>query len=196
MTVKRIGMAGYMGAGKTEAARFLAERTDAAIIDADQEAKALMNTDQGIREQLNRAFGGSIIRKGEILFPVLGSIVFGSKEKLLLLNSIVHPLLVTRLRGLLYAHGGRSIVLDAALLPLWKMESLFDALLWVHAPFEIRLERLKKVRSDLNEQSLRPRMRIQEECLPVPRCPPWRLIHNAGNREHLAEMLAGTICIL
>jgi dephospho-CoA kinase len=197
MGVRRIGIAGYMGAGKTAAARLFSSAAGpagagAAVIDADFEAKIIMSDDLGMREQLVRAFGCSIIENGRLSFRSLGSVVFTSKEKLLRLNAIVHPPLVKRLRGLLEAQEGRSVILDAAVLPLCNMETLFDACFWVHAPFEIRLERLKKVRRDLDLRTLRERMRVQEECLPAPPCPPWRLIHNGGSMEQLV----GVICIL
>jgi dephospho-CoA kinase len=195
MDVRRIGIAGYMGAGKTAAAQLLSSAAGpagAAVIDADFEAKMIMSDDPGIRDRLVRAFGGSIFENDRLSFRSLGGIVFTSKEKLLRLNSIVHPPLEKRLRGLLEAHEDRSVILDAAVLPLWNMATLFDTCLWIHAPFEQRLERLKKTRRDLDVRTLRERMRVQEECLPAPPCPPWRLVHNDGSREQLA----GVICIL
>jgi dephospho-CoA kinase len=201
MTKRRIGIAGYMGAGKTVAARLLSAAAgsgggQAVIVDADDEAKTLMRADPGISELLVKAFGGSIINKNNLSFGTLGRIVFGSSEKLLRLNEIVHPLLVKRLCGLLEAQDDRCIILDAAVLPLWKIESLFDECLWIHAPFEKRLERLNMTRSDLDERQLRGRMRVQEECLPEPVCPPWRRIKNDGSVDRLAGTLSGTICIL
>jgi len=186
-----------MGAGKTVAARLLsAGGGQAVIVDADDEAKTLMRTDPGIREQLVKAFGGSIIKKNSLSFGTLGRIVFRSGETLLRLNAIVHPLLVKRLCALLEAQDDRCIICDAAVLPLWKIEPLFDACLWIHAPLENRIERLKRTRSDLDERQLRKRMRVQEECLPEPVCPPWRRIENNGSIERLAGTLSGTICIL
>lgn len=186
-----------MGAGKTAAARLLSSTvgqngTPPIIIDADIEAKMLMNTDLRIRELLVKAFGSSIIKKNGISFGTLGRIAFSSREHLLRLNTIVHPPLVKYLRGLLEAQNDRRFILDAAVLPLWKIEPLFDVCLWVHAPFEMRLNRLIQTRGDLDEHPLRERMRIQEECLPAPRCPPWRMILNDGSLERLAEV----VCIL
>ena len=201
MKKRRIGIAGYMGAGKTAAARLLSSDAgsrgrEAVIIDADDEAKTLMRTDPGIREQLVNAFGGSIIKKSVLSFGALGRIVFCSGDNLLQLNAIVHPPLVKRLCTLLELQDYRCIILDAAVLPLWKIEPLFDACFWIHAPAEQRLERLKQSRSDLGERQLRGRMRIQEKCLPEPASPPWRRINNDGSVERLAGTLSGTICIL
>jgi dephospho-CoA kinase len=191
MTFRRLGIAGYMGAGKSVAARLLAAQADAVIVDADHEAKTLMAGDQGVRQKLVLAFGGSIIGKDGLSFAALGQIVFSSREKLLLLNTIVHPLLVQRLRRMLFGpRNNRNSILDAALLPLWNIESWFDACLWIHAPAEIRLERLRQTRGDLDEHALRDRMRMQEESLRAPGSPPWRLLANDGSMERLAERLA------
>jgi dephospho-CoA kinase len=194
MSARRIGIAGYMGAGKTAAARLISSATGpagagATVIDADFEAKMIMAEDAVMREQLVRVFGASIIDNDRLSFRMLGRIVFASKEKLLQLNAIVHPPLVKRLRLLLEAHEGPCVILDAAVLPLWNMEALFDICFWVHAPFEQRLERLKKIRRDLVTSTLRERMRVQEECLPVPQHPPWRNLLNDRGLKDLSAAL-------
>jgi dephospho-CoA kinase len=199
--VRLIGIAGYMGAGKTSAARLLSSAAGpggglARVIDADGEAKRLMTAEPRIREQLVKEFGGSIIGKNSISFTALGRIAFTSSAALLRLNAIVHPLLVKRLRVLMEQRTADRIILDAAVLPLWKLESRLDVCLWVHAPFAVRLERLKHTHRDLDERVLCRRMRVQEECLPAPRCPPWRLIRNDGHPGQLAGTLAALFCIL
>jgi dephospho-CoA kinase len=189
MNVRRIGIAGYMGAGKTAAARLLSRGNAAAVIDADYEAKMIMSGDASLQDLLAAEFGASIIESGRLSFRTLGAVVFTSKAKLMRLNEIVHPLLVQRLRSLLESPAGGSVIVDAAVLPLWKLESLLDTCLWINASFETRLERLKKTRRDLETGILRERMRVQEECLPVPPCPPWRKISNDGSIEELSDAL-------
>ena len=196
MAFKRLGVAGYMGAGKSTAARLLAPAAGQGgqvIIDADKEAKLFMIADPAVRLKLVTEFGGSIIEKNGLSFSALGRIVFCSHEKLLKLNAIVHPPFVQHLCGLLQQCRSHTVVLDAALLPLWRIESLFDTCLWVHAPFETRLDRLLRSRSDLDESSLLNRMRRQEEILRIPEGLPWITVENRGSVEHLAETL-GTLC--
>jgi dephospho-CoA kinase len=191
MAVILFGIAGYMGAGKSTAARFLAARlAPALIIDADREAKMLMNTDPSVMEQLAAAFGGSIIGAGGIDFSALGRIVFSSLEKLKRLNAIVHPPLEKRLLACIENSGGKNVLLDAALLPHWGIESRFDACLWVQAPFETRLARLLQSRSDLDEASLRNRMRLQEESLAAPLRRPWQSLENRESIDALDQALS------
>lgn len=196
MAFKRIGVAGYMGAGKSTAARLLvpsAGQGGQVIIDADKEAKLFMTADTAVRQQLVTEFGSSIIDKNGLSFSALGRIVFCSHEKLLKLNAIVHPPFVEHLYGLLERQRSHIVVLDAALLPLWHIESLFDTCLWIHASVKIRLDRLLRSRNDCNEPSLINRMRLQEEILHVPDGPPWIKVDNGGSVGRLAETL-GTIC--
>jgi dephospho-CoA kinase len=185
MLGKKIGIAGYMGSGKTTCARLLA-RGHARIIDADAEAKALMATDTELRGRLRAAFGGSIIESGAISFRELGRVVFGAKSELVKLNGIVHPPLVRRLCELVGQGGGAQRILDAALIPLWGAERWFDVCLWIDASFDRRLHRLKEKYRDLDEASLRNRMRVQEELMPAPGGPPWIRVVNEGSLEELA----------
>ena len=117
MALRRVGIAGYMGSGKSTAAGMLAQR-GAVIIDADREAKRLMAEESGLRRKILDTFGNSIAEGGGISFRALGTIVFSAKEELLQLNTLVHPPLIERLKGLLEKNGQANCILDAALIPL------------------------------------------------------------------------------
>jgi dephospho-CoA kinase len=188
---RMIGIAGYMGAGKSTAVRLLAGLLPSAlVIDADGEAKTLMRTDRSVRERLVETFGAAIAGADGPDFGALGRIVFGSPEKLGSLNAVVHPPLVKRLLALIETAIGRDVLLDAALLPLWGIDKRFDACLWVEAPFDVRLARLRQARSDLDDESLRHRMRMQERSVEPPLGPQWRRIENRGDIAALKGALA------
>ena len=192
MLYRKIGIAGFMGSGKSTCARLLANGASQ-VIDADAVAKALMTGDKELQGRLIEAFGGSIIEGGAISFRRLGRIVFGAVNELVKLNAIVHPPLVERLQGLVCQSGSSRCILDAALIPLWGIERWFDACLWVHASAACRLKRLKEKYRDLDEEMLRNRMRLQEEVLSVPDRLPWIRVENEGSVEELALTLpAGT----
>lgn len=185
----RIGIAGYMGAGKSTAARLLL-RKGARIIDADAVAKANVYTDEGIRRRLVRAFGNSVLENGSVSFHALGAMAFGSKEALLRLNAIVHPPLLETLRTML--RGTEPVILDAALIPFWGVEPWLDGCLWVQASLETRLLREKSLRADLDEPSILGRMRLQEEVMAAPTGVLWKRVDNDGS----LESLAGALCAL
>lgn len=188
MPASKIGIAGYMGSGKSLACRFLADH-GYEVIDADSEAKRLMNETAHIRERLAQEFGSDVVTDGTVNFKILGSLVFGSSSQLGTLNSIVHPALVEHLGTLLERSGPhKKFVLDAALIPQWGIGSWFDTLLWVHAHREIRMERLRK-KLVVPEEKLKQRIALQEEALREPPEPPWRKISNETSPEAFYENL-------
>jgi dephospho-CoA kinase len=163
----RIGIAGYMGAGKTTCARSF-ESGGARVIDADAEAKALMARDCLVRDGLRAAFGDSVAGEDGVRTGVLGRAAFQSAESLRALNRVTHPPLVALLETLVLGCAEPLCILDAALIPLWNIEPWFDLCVWFDAPFEMRLARVRAKRADIDERELVRRMRLQEEVMDVP----------------------------
>jgi dephospho-CoA kinase len=179
-----------MGAGKSTAARLLAHDAST-VIDADHEAKSLMQESLRIRNHLVEAFGAEVIERGEIRFDFLGQAAFSSEATLLRLNTIVHPSLVKILEERISESNNRPVILDAALLPLWHLESLFDVCLWVHAPFKTRFRRILSCRPGLDAAAAKDRMRLQERMFPAPtEVSSWIYLDNSKNMAHLAAALA------
>jgi dephospho-CoA kinase len=191
MGTNRLCIAGYMGAGKSTVAGLLAGGR-CRVIDADNVAKALMNGDAALRRRLVETFGASIEQDGTLSFVVLGSIVFAAPERLLQLNAIVHPPLLVRLGDMVDSCGSAGCILDAALAPLWGVESWFDACLWVEADREIRLHRLLARSPELGEEGILRRMAQQEQVVPVGAKAIWTRVVNNGTLLELKEALART----
>ena len=180
----RIGIAGYMGSGKSSFARELT-RYDVEVIDGDIEAKEFMLSSPFIKEALAQAFGEQVLTPVGIDFGALGIASFQSFENLLTLNRIVHPPLLERLVSRLTQDEFPRYALDAALLPLWDAGNLFDARVWVKAPFEARLERTV-CRSDGDPQEVRRRMELQQRLFVEPQALPWIVVENTARVERLA----------
>lgn len=182
----KIGIAGYMGSGKTTCSRFFAD-AGAALINADQEAKILMESEPQIQKQLIAEFGDSILENNKISYHGLGLVVFSSVEPLLRLNSITHPPLLKRLKKLLSICQSEIIVLEAALIPLWNIDNWFDVRIWVNASRQTRLDRMLKKKSALGKEQLIQRMNIQESTFSPPSAQTWCYISNEGSTELLAQ---------
>ena len=193
MSVTFIGIAGYMGAGKSEACRILAEE-GYSILDGDQLAKELMRENGNIRSQLMREFGKEAANEHDIDFRVLGSIVFADESQLKRLNYIVHPVLLKRLREMLA--GGTTdtpVVFDAALIPQWHIDDWFDRLIWIHASPEVRLQRVVTKRPELSIKEIQRRMRMQEQYLMPPSEDTWTIIENDTDMAILRRKLLESI---
>lgn len=182
----KIGIAGYMGSGKTTCSRFFAD-AGATLINADHEAKILMESEPQIQRQLIAEFGDSILENNKISYHALGLIVFSSVEPLLRLNSITHPPLLNRLKKLLSIGQSEITVLEAALIPLWNIDSWFDVRIWINASRQTRLDRILKKNSVLKKDQVIQRMIIQESTFSPPSAQTWCYISSEGSTEQLAQ---------
>jgi dephospho-CoA kinase len=186
---RTIGVAGYMGAGKSVVCATLARDGDTVII-ADAVAKELMTSDPALPAALREAFGEEIIDDGStISFGRLGAKVFASRSELERLNAIVHPPLVKRLRALVDSATTRRCILDAALIPLWGIEKWFDYRIWVTAPLDTRVRRLMD-RDGRNREEVRRRAIMQQELFGEPDERQWIIVHNEGTIEELERSIA------
>ena len=125
-----IGVAGYMGAGKSTISRLIAGR-GITLIDADNEAKIVMQRDSAIRKQLILTFGNDVVANDTVRSDLLGERAFRSAEDLAALNAIVHPAIVAHLEKLIDNCDTGKCILDAALIPMWNVSNRFDFCIWV-----------------------------------------------------------------
>jgi len=86
----RIGLTGGIGSGKTTVARIF-ELLGAPVYYADVEAKRIMNEDEVLKREIQKHFGEEAYNARELNRDFLASKVFTDKNKLDLLNSLVHP---------------------------------------------------------------------------------------------------------
>lgn len=138
--VKIIGLTGPIGVGKNTVARIL-QKNGAEIIDVDKLAHTLYVPQLPLWQELVRAFGSKILKRGgEVNRKKLGGIVFADKKKLQILNRIVHPYLKQAIVDKLKNY--KLSVVNAALPQLF--EELADEVWVVTAPYVVRLKRLIK----------------------------------------------------
>ena len=86
-----VGLTGGIGSGKTTVAEVFEKLDSVAVYIADIEARKIMNSSEVIRIQLLQAFGKETYKENELNRQYLANVVFDSKEKLTILNNIVHP---------------------------------------------------------------------------------------------------------
>lgn len=179
-----LGIAGYMGSGKSSVARILA-RDGHIIWDGDSEAKQLMRSDRTVREGIRQEFGEGVFPNGSLSFGALGEKAFASQKALNRLNAVVHPPLLKRLKTrILQTSHKELVIIDAALITLWKIEEWFDLCVWVHAPRNERIRRIIR-KSDLPESVVARRAELQEAMVPAPSDKRWFLVKNAQSPERL-----------
>lgn len=184
-----IGIAGYMGSGKSTCVTYLSQG-EGVVVDADAIAKEMMNSDAEIKSKLVEHFGIGILSDETINYTVLGNIAFSSLENLTRLNAIVHPQLLKRLQSIITNIKAPLVICDAALIPYWRIEEWFDVLLWIHASREIRFERLLQ-KGGISSEDLKSRIVFQEALFSTPTAARWISISNEGTREEFEKEIAG-----
>ncbi len=139
-----IGIGGNIGSGKTTLAKMFQE-FGAKLVDADKIGWSLLKKSKKEYIKIVKTFGKAILDKNNnIDRKKLGEIVFNQPNKLQMLNRIVHPTLLTKVRQDIRKEKG-IIVLDAALLFNWGLEKEMDASILVSATKELKIKRSKKL---------------------------------------------------
>ncbi|UCC80152.1 MAG: dephospho-CoA kinase [Candidatus Zixiibacteriota bacterium] len=141
-----IGLTGTPGAGKSLAAEYL-RRKGAIIISGDDTGREVLETYSTTLKKLIKTFGKEILDPdGSLDRKSLGKIVFADSRKLKKLNSIIHPYLLRLLKSKINKYrksvSGKVVVVDAALIFEWGIESWFDYILVISANRANRIKRL------------------------------------------------------
>ena len=137
--IMNILLLGGIGSGKSEALKILREEHFANIIEADKVAHFLYEKDRAGYTALRSVFGDIILDdKKNIDRKKLGDILYYDKEKLRLVNSIIHPLVYEEIKNRLIDN--RLNVVEQALMP--DNKDIYDEIWYLHTDHEIRIERL------------------------------------------------------
>jgi dephospho-CoA kinase len=166
-----IGLTGGIGSGKSEVARRLSE-LGARVIEADQVARELTSPGSETLDAIRDAFGESVIRAdGTLDRSRLAGIAFGSEEQLETLNRITWPPLksaiIRNVEQVAREDPECVLVVDAALLVQWDMLDLFDRVVAVTAPEELRISRVAGSGRFRDDVASRIRAQLPESALIV-----------------------------
>ncbi|GIH59341.1 dephospho-CoA kinase [Microbispora siamensis] len=157
----KVGLTGGIGSGKSEVSRRLAAR-GAVVVDADKIAREVVEPGTSGLAEIVDAFGEDVLRPdGTLDRERLGAIVFADAEKLKVLNGIVHPKVGERSEQLQReAPDDAVVVYDVPLLAENNLAALYDVVIVVDTPDEVRLERLLRFRG-MPEADARARIAAQ-----------------------------------
>ncbi len=158
--MRRVGLTGGIGAGKSTVSAMLAER-GAAIVDGDQVARDLQSPSSPVLDAMAERFGQHIINDdGSLDRAAVAEIVFTDKAALADLNAIVHPAMQAEIQAQIDAHKGtdRIVVLDFPLLGENPRKDL-GATIVVDIPYELAVERA--VGRGMDEADVRNRIESQ-----------------------------------
>ena len=172
-----LALSGGIGAGKSTIAQVL----------RGQLAREVLSPLHPVYEAVLKNFGADLaLPDGSLDRRLLARRAFSSPESTLLLNSLTHPAISAlaweRLKS---APQGTCALYDVPLLTTYEDASLFDAVIMVSAPEEVRLRRL--ISRGLSEEDARARIRSQiSDSERRKLASIW--VENHGNQEDLANV--------
>lgn len=155
-----VGLTGKTGSGKTTAAQIFT-RLGAFVIDCDEIAhKALFDKD--VIKKLLSVFPESICENGEIVRSELGRIVFSNSEKLLILNSIVHPWINSEVLKLCESSYADIVIIDGSELEASGIDKKCKHIIVMESPESLRLERIT-MRDSISADDAQRRINAQKD---------------------------------
>ena len=157
--MRRIGITGGIGSGKSVVSRLL-RIMGYSVYDTDSEAKRLMESSLEVVQKLSECFGRDIYHNGRLNRGLLSSRVFGESDKIVLLNSIVHPVVRFDFYRWSESLNVEICFVESAILYESRFDELVDEVWTVTAPEELRIGRVRQ-RSGLTEEEIKKRMAAQ-----------------------------------
>ena len=158
--MKVIGLTGGIGSGKSSVLEIF-KKIGISTYNADESAKKLISSDKKIIYSIKQLFGEDIYVENELNSKLVSKVVFNDKEKLKSLNSIIHPAVAIDFDNFCFKHRDESyIVKEAAIIFETKTENLFNKIIYVKAPKEIRIDRVMQ-RDNLSRDDVLNRMQNQ-----------------------------------
>ena len=151
----KIGVTGGIGSGKSLVVNEL-ERLGAMAYHADKKAKDLVYMSE-IKEQIIKLLGSKAFENDIYNTKFVASIVFEDNTKLQALNAIIHPAVFRDLDKFCQENLGKTIVYESALMIETGHTHLFDIVILVTAPLELRIERVMR-RDEVDRISVQKRM--------------------------------------
>lgn len=164
--MKRIGLTGSIGSGKSTVARLLVAR-GIPVLDADVVARQVSSS-ADVLQAVSSQLGAEYVLPDGLNRAALAQLVFAQPAARATLNAIIHPKVreeMARLEDALETEGASAVVQDIPLLFENGLEKLFDAVILVDAPLETRVERVMQRDPSMSREAVLARDAAQMPAL-------------------------------
>lgn len=149
-----IGLTGGVGSGKSTILKYLEDKYQAEIIQADQVARQLQEPGEPGYLGLLDALGDTILDgTGRIDRGTLAAMIFAREDVRLTVNAVIHPMTWNAIRRQIRRSAASLVVMETAL-PAQKTDDIYDELWYVYTLEEVRIKRLAQSRGYPRERAL------------------------------------------
>lgn len=184
-----VGLTGGLGSGKSHVAKALADK-GARVVDADQLAREVVAVGTPALAEIADTFGSGVLNSdGTLNRAALAAIVFADRTQLKTLEDITHPAIrdLAQQRIIEAERDGVEVfVYENSLLVQMGSASMFDLVVAVSAPREIRIQRA--VSRGMDVQDATRRIDVQGDMQEMHAVTDWT-IDNSGDLAHLNEQV-------
>lgn len=147
----KIGITGSIGSGKTTVVNLFSE-LGVPVYFSDKESKKMMSKNR-VKKEIVEKIGLEIVGiDGQIDKRILGEIVFNDKEKLRILEGILHPLVKEHFENWCQQNLNFDYILYESAI-IFEKKLKFDKVITVSAPKDLRIKRVMK-RNNLTEDAV------------------------------------------
>ena len=157
--MKRIGITGGIGAGKSLVAEII-KAMGYPVYNSDERAKELTDSNPKIKEGLIHLFGEEIYQNGPLNKFALAQAIFSDESSREKVNALIHPIVREDFNNWALAQNNSLIFNESAILFETGSYKNFDAIILVFAPIELRIQRIMK-RDNCSENEVLKRMNSQ-----------------------------------
>ncbi len=158
--MKRIGLTGNIGTGKSTVAKVF-EILHVPVYHADSKARYILESEE-VKEQITLLFGKQVLNPLNLVDrKALAGIVFSDTDKLASLNNLIHPLVKEDfLKWCMHHQQEEYILHEAAILFESGFDRLFDGNILVTSPEQLCIRRVMD-RDGFTEEMVLTRMQNQ-----------------------------------
>ena len=157
--MKRIGITGGIGAGKSLVAEII-KAMGYPVYNSDERAKELTESNPKIKEGLIHLFGEEIYQNDTLNKFALAQAIFSDESLREKVNALIHPIVREDFNLWALAQNNSLVFNESAILFETGSFKNFDAIILVYAPKELRIKRIMK-RDNCSENEVLKRMNAQ-----------------------------------
>lgn len=148
-----IGVMGGIGSGKSEVLKYMENKHNAVIIEADKIAHDILYNDENVKAKAKKmfpdAFDGDEINSGK-----LADIVFNDPNKLEALNALTHPPTIDEIIYQITNAKTKYVVVESALFLGEEASDLVDERWFIYCDKKERIRRLVETRGYSKEKAV------------------------------------------
>ena len=141
--MKKIGLTGIIGSGKSTAARYF-KGLGIPVFIADDCAKELMAKDNNLKKQISDILGDLAYINGKLNKEYISQKIFNDTKLLNIVNNLVHPRVHESFNQWFSNQNSKYIIYEAALIYENNSENIFDKIICIKTPLKLIFERIKK----------------------------------------------------